>query len=117
VAGEGLTMVDTFTWPTQAGNNGTETGAVLESRFGDGYRMVAADGINPVSRSWPFSWTGHYEDVFAMRDFLRAHVGIPFYWTAPRDVPQLYTCKEWDVRDVGGPIYTITGTFEQFNAT
>jgi phage-related protein len=110
-------MTDTFSWATQAGNTGTETGSVLESRYGDGYRAIVANGIDPVSRSWPFSWTGRWQDVFAMRDFLRAHTGVPFYWTAPRDVQQLYTCKEWQVRDVGGPIYTISGTFEQFNAS
>lgn len=110
-------MTDTFSWPTQAGNTGTETGAVLEARYGDGYRAVAANGINPLSRSWPFSWTGHYREAMQIRDFLRAHVGVPFYWTAPRDVPQLYTCASWTINDVGGPVYTVSGTFEQFNAS
>lgn len=109
-------MTDTFTWPTQGGNTGSEKGAVLETRYGDGYRAVVADGISPLSRTWPFAWTGPWQDVFAMRDFLRAHIGIPFYWAAPRDSRQMYTCVDWSVRDVGGPIYSISATFEQFNA-
>lgn len=109
-------MTDTFTWPTQAGNTGTETGHVRKSPFGDGYAQRVADGINPLSRSWQIQWKGTKATAFAIRDFLRAHIGVSFFWTAPGDVMQTYTCDSWTINDQGGPIYTITATFEQFNS-
>ncbi|NID14402.1 phage tail protein [Luteibacter yeojuensis] len=109
-------MTDTFTWPTQARNTGTETGSVRESRFGGGYRQVVANGINPLARSWPIRWSGPKDTALAIRDFLRAHIGVPFYWTAPGDTQQLYTCVTWSPNDEGGNVYTITATFEQFNS-
>lgn len=109
-------MTDTFTWQTQSGNTGTETGKVRKAQFGDGYAQRVADGINPLTRSWPFKWSGPKAPAFAIRDFLRAHIGVSFFWTAPNDTQQLYTCDTWTINDEGGPIYTITATFEQFNS-
>jgi len=109
-------MTDTFSWQTQAGNTGTEAVKVRKAQFGDGYAQRVPDGINPLSRSWPIQWKGPKDTAFAIRDFLRDHIGMSFLWTAPGDTQQAYTCDSWTLADDGGPIYTITGTFEQFNS-
>lgn len=106
-------MTDTFTWPTQRGNTGTETAKVRKSQFGDGYAQRVPDGINPLTRSWPIRWSGPKATAFAIRDFLRSHIGISFFWTAPNDAQALYTCDTWTVGDEGGQVYTITATFEE----
>jgi phage-related protein len=109
-------MTDTFTWATQGGNQGTENARVRKAQFGDGYAQKVPDGINSLVRSWPFKWSGPKADVFAIRDFLRAHIGQAFYWTAPNDTQQLYTTDSWTVNDEGGIVYTITATFDQWFA-
>jgi Phage-related protein len=108
-------MTDTFSWPTQTGNQGTETARVRKAQFGDGYAQKVPDGINALSRSWPFKWSGPKVTALAMRDFLRDHIGLSFFWTAPGDVQLLYTCDSWTINDEGGDgAYTVSATFEQW---
>lgn len=103
----------TFTWSIQTQATGTETARVRTAQFGDGYKQVAQDGLNPVTGSWPITVGGASTDVRAARDFLRARAGQSFYWTPPGDVQGLWRCVQWTIKPDGGIAFTLTATFEQ----
>lgn len=58
---------------------------VLKATFGDGYGQRAADGLNPVPRTFEVSWTGYSNALIdEMDDFLEARGGHEaFNWTPP----------------------------------
>ena len=76
----------------------------LIAQFGDGYKQVAADGINTASRRWrlvtePLE-TADYDTVDA---FLRDNAGTTFTWTPPLEADTVeVTCEAFSTAYVGG---------------
>ncbi|MCG5279863.1 phage tail protein [Providencia rettgeri] len=60
--------MDEFKWRTQVQDSpvGEFRHRVREVVFGDGYKQVAGDGINPESQSWPITYTGLKVDVIVV---------------------------------------------------
>lgn len=106
-------MTDTFTWRATSQTSGTATGGVRRAQFGDGYSQSAADGINPLSRSYHVSFTGPKAQMQQIADFMDAHVGVSFYWTAPFGGRGYYQCDEYSDANEGADVFTITATFKQ----
>jgi phage-related protein len=108
-------MTDTFTWRTRAGITGTETTSVISAQFGDGYKQIAANGINTSVESWNLTWTGKTEEVLAIRNFLRSHVVTSFWWTNPWGETLLYRVKSDSVAPgfQAGKVTSLAFTFEQ----
>ncbi|WP_434525208.1 phage tail protein [Photorhabdus asymbiotica] len=41
------------------------------------------DGINSESQKWPFTYTGHKDEVMPIFNFIRQHTDKNFIWTPP----------------------------------
>jgi phage-related protein len=108
-------MPETFTWCPIVEPTGTGTLKVKKSQFGDGYQQVAADGINNQSESWPLTFRGSEAAIRPIKDFLVARGGAQsFYWTPPLGDQALWICETYSLTPLGGGMYTLTATFEQF---
>lgn len=90
---------------------------VLEANFGDGYRQVAADGLNSVRARWSVVWENYpQDDVFILAKFLKERRGFEsFLWTAPGDEEE----KRWLCKTLEGPTpagfesYSLQASFEE----
>lgn len=109
--------IETFTWRTQiqAGMEGEFDYRVREAQFGDGYKQVSGDGINPETQSWPVTVTGRQVDVMPALTFMRNHITKSFIWTPPFGVPGLWRVIKDSIRPspAGGNVMTVKATFEQ----
>lgn len=107
--------IDTFTWRTQGQPEGSLTQRVRSAQFGDGYKQVSGDGINPESQSWPVSFTGQQKDMVPLLSFIRSHTTTSFLWTPPYGVVGLYRVVSDSIKaaPVGGAVMTVSATFEQ----
>lgn len=103
-----------FTWPSTGSPSGTATFRVRTAQFGDGYSQSVGDGINNKTQSWPLTFTGSKAKMQAIVDFLDERAGWQaFFWTPPLGVQGYYTCTSYSPSPVGGPVYTVTATFQQ----
>ena len=108
-------MVERFEWSPSVDPTGTSTFRVREAQFGNGYRQVAADGINSEQQSWPLTFSGDESEVAPIVAFLRRHRGVsPFEWKPPLSPLGLWTCESFTATPHGSDLYTVTATFEQF---
>lgn len=109
--------IETFIWRTQTQNQpqGTYTQRVREAGFGDGYKQVAGDGLNPETQSWPVTFTGREQDILPIHIFMRNHVINAFVWTPPFGVAGLYRVVKDSISamPIGGNAMTVMATFEQ----
>ncbi|MEE8728644.1 MAG: phage tail protein [Rahnella inusitata] len=106
---------DTFTWRTQKSAQGTDTVRTLQAQFGDGYKQVAASGINAKAETWNLSWTGKKSEASSIRQFLLSHVISSFWWTTPWGERLLWRVKSdsVSVSFPAGDKATLSFTFEQ----
>jgi phage-related protein len=89
---------------------------VLETKFGDGYRQRAADGINNVEQSWSLTWEHLTEtEKETIEAFLLARGGWEsFDWTPPGAASaSRWTCPKWGFTDTGAAYWTCTATFRK----
>lgn len=109
--------IDTFTWRTQiqSGMEGTFDHRVRTSQFGDGYKQVSGDGINPETQSWPVSMAGRNVEMLPVLTFIRNHTVSSFIWTPPFGEPGLFRVVNDSIRasPLSSNAMTITATFEQ----
>ncbi|WP_034913039.1 phage tail protein [Erwinia sp. 9145] len=109
--------IETFTWRTQTQGNmeGSFDHRIREAQFGDGYKQVSGDGINPETQSWPVTLTGRQRDILPALTFIRNHTVKSFIWTPPFGGPGLYRAVKDSIKalPIGGNAMTITATFEQ----
>ncbi|GAP66831.1 phage minor tail protein [Mizugakiibacter sediminis] len=104
----------TFTWQATGNPTGTVSFRVRTAQFGDGYKQTVADGINNKVQSWPLTFTGTKAEMQAIVNFFDERAGWQsFYWTPPLGVQGLYKVTTYSPTPKGGPIYTVTATFEQ----
>ncbi|MFD3231647.1 phage tail protein [Rahnella aceris] len=106
---------DTFTWRTQKSAQGTDTVRTLQAQFGDGYKQIAANGINASAETWSLNWTGKKTDAVAIRQFLLTHVISSFWWTTPWGDTHLWRVKSdsVSVSFPAGDKATLSFTFER----
>lgn len=105
-------MTDTFIWKPTSTGGGTANAVVRRVQFGDGYRQVAPDGLNPRTRSYQLTFTGSQASINEIIGFLDAHVGRSFYWQGPRGL-LLFECPTHSEPFPNGLVHTVTATFEQ----
>lgn len=107
--------IETFSWRTQGQPEGSYGQRVRTVQFGDGYKQVAADGINPETQSWPLAFTGTETEMKPILTFMRGHTLKSFIWIPPYGEEGLYRVTPDSIRatPVGGKVMTISATFEQ----
>ena len=103
-----------FKWHPDLGAQSTTKASVNKTKFGDGYELRVAEGINytPVSWNVKFSRPGQAaKDILA---FLKARGGLEsFVWTDPLGNEATYVCREWSGSQQVFGVYTISASFEQ----
>ena len=107
--------LETFKWRTQGQPEGTYAHRIHTAQFGDGYKQVAGDGLNPETQSWPLSFSGIEKDMLPILTFMRKHTLSSFIWTPPFGEKGLYRVVADSIRamPIGGKSMTIAATFEQ----
>lgn len=109
--------MEEFKWRTQIQDSpsGEFKHRIKEVEFGDGYKQVAGDGINPESQTWPFSYMGLKDEVMHILKFIRQHTIKSFIWTPPFGEKGLYRVKADSISmiPISGGIMKLTATFEQ----
>lgn len=105
----------TFTWPPLRAAACEATFRLRAAQFGDGYRQVAADGINNRTQVWQLSFAGKEPRIAAVKAFLDARQGAErFYWTPPLEsAPRLFTAGAYSVQAQGKGLYTLAVTFTE----
>lgn len=104
-------MTDTFTWRAQVDASGGGEFRTKRTPFGDGYEQEIADGLNTDRQKWTVTITN--KDVDAALAFVRAHVGVSFFWTPPKGVQGYYKCRSYRPQDLGGNYFHLSLEFEQ----
>lgn len=96
--------------------DGSDQFSELEAKFGDGYRQVSPDGINPVAERWNLVFdTVPTATAEAIRTFLRSHAGQSFTWTNPSSVEKRYIrTGEVSFVPAGPGHYSLRFTIEEF---
>jgi len=106
--------IETFKWRPIGSPQGTTTLRRLTAQFGDGYRQAAADGINAKVQSWPLQFVGDKGEAQAIIAFFDRHAGFrSFLWTPPLGEQGYYEVVQYSPTPVGGPVYTVSATFQQ----
>ncbi|MDX7993205.1 phage tail protein [Xenorhabdus littoralis] len=109
--------IEEFKWRTQIQDSpsGEFKHRIKEVVFGDGYKQVSGDGINPETQSWPYSYTGMKDEVMPIFQFIRRHTLKSFIWTPPFGEKGLYRVKADSITMIpmAGGIMKISATFEQ----
>ncbi|MCW7764333.1 phage tail protein [Photorhabdus luminescens] len=110
-------MAEEFKWRTQIQNSpaGEFAHNVRKVQFGDGYSQIATNGINSESQKWPFSYTGHKDEVIPILNFIRQHIAKSFIWTPPFGQKGLYRVDASSITmtPLSPTALTINATFEQ----
>lgn len=108
-------MSERFKWRVINDAKPEMTIAETAVQFGDGYRQVTTKGINPVSERWPVTCTGDRDQVLEIDAFFRRNAGRPFQWLTPLGSDGWFTARAFSPAWVGGAVWTISATFEQFH--
>ncbi len=109
-------MPDTFDkWVARIEASESITVSTIEAQFGDGYKQIAANGLNAARETWTLSCNGEKEDMRELRAFLKAHVTSSFWWVNPWGDKQLYLVKADSIapKFVNGEFAEINFTFVQ----
>lgn len=87
-----------------------------ESKFGDGYSLIAEDGINSRTDTVELSWdniTTSEKDLIV--PFLEAHApATPFYYTPIDNVTRTFICRKWNMRRVDAGFFAVRASLEQY---
>lgn len=107
--------IDTFTFCVRIGAEETINVSTLQAQFGDGYKQIAGNGINPSAESWALSCSGSVNNLADVRAFLKSHVTRSFWWKNAWGETKLYRVKSDSIAPnfVNGQFVEIAFTFEQ----
>lgn len=109
--------MEEFKWRTQIQDSpsGEFKHRIKEIEFGDGYKQVAGDGINPETQTWPFTYMGLKDEVMPIFKFIRQHTTKSFIWTPPFGEKGLYRVKADSISmiPISSVVMKLTVTFEQ----
>lgn len=104
----------TFAWHPDLGAQQSMAPSVQQTKFGDGYELRVAKGINTTPRTWEVSFTRSQSEAGAILDFLEARAGLEaFVWTDPLNREGTYVCREWSGSQQAFGVYVVSATFEQ----
>ncbi len=110
-------MADLVTWVPVNDGTGQVPFRQRKVRFGDGYSQVTTDGLNPIQRSWPLTFTGTGSVISAIAAFLEDHAAEPFEWKPPlRASVSLFLANGYSLRDLGGDVWSLSATFEEWHS-
>lgn len=109
--------IEEFKWRTQIQDapSGEYKHRIKSVEFGDGYKQVAADGINPETQIWPFMYMGRSDVVMPMFEFIRKHTVKSFIWTPPFGEKGLYRVQPDSISmiPISPTVMKVSATFEQ----
>ncbi len=94
----------------------SERPRVLEAKFGDGYRQVAADGVNHIDRTFEAVWRAvPIADLDTLVAFFRARGAVEaFEFTLPGETAaRLWRCERWREQRVSASHANLTATFRE----
>lgn len=104
----------TFSWYPDTGAQCAIKPSVQPTKFGDGYELRIAVGINPVSEKWSLKFSRNQAESDAINAFLKARAASEsFLWTTPDGMAGTFVCREWRRNRLQGGIAEITCDFEQ----
>lgn len=101
--------------PSPNNTSGSITPRLLSASLGDAYRHELADGLNPFETSYTLTWELLPEaDAEALVAFLKAHIGVPFFYRLPRDqAPRTWVWKSLQISHPLPLHDTVTITVEE----
>lgn len=87
-----------------------------ETQFGDGYRLVAEDGINSRTDTVDLRWQNiTLAEMVILRDFLEAHAPAkPFRYTPIDNRTRTFICRKWSARRSAVGFYEFSANLEQY---
>ena len=104
---------DTFLWTTEKGSTVTQKPNVRSTKFGDGYEVRTAVGLNNAPEMWDVQCTMTVAKANEALQFLKAKGGVEsFYWTSPHGARNLYICRNWKTNNLG-QAWTLSFSLEQ----
>lgn len=106
-------MTDTFNFRVNSDASGEGEFILSKSKFGDGYEQEIAHGLNAEKQKWSNTFSGYRAQAEAVVEFLRAHKGVPFFWTPPLSPTGYYKCKTYRIQPQGGGYFLVNMDFEQ----
>jgi phage-related protein len=103
----------TFIWQPNYDSKLAQEPSINVTKFGDGYELRSANGINNNAETWTVEFTrssATYPDVLT---FIQARNGLEsFYWMTPLGQTKVFVCRKWGmVRKEGHMILSMD--FEQ----
>lgn len=90
---------------------------VSETNYGDGYKIIAEDGINAAAYTVRLTWSNINDtERAALVDFLKAHApAVPFFYTAHGHPRRTFTCRQWSEREVSAGYHRVSATLTEFH--
>jgi len=106
--------VETFIWQADWSATKKKKPETNTVPFGDGYSQRIRIGANALREEHSLSFSGDYEKIKAINEFLDARDGHEdFEWTTPSGVTKIFYCEEWNADFSTYNNYTLTATFKQ----
>lgn len=103
-----------FTWEPDLGAQQKLKPNVTQTKFGDGYELRVATGVNLMPRVWTVTFTKPATEAVAILSFLEARQGLEaFSWKDPMGYEGVFVCREWSASQSMQGLYQVSGTFEQ----
>lgn len=103
----------TFTWSPEWDSAMEQEPKVTTTKFGDGYELRAALGINNNPQKWSLTFSAGTAQAQEALDFVRARNGVEaFSWTNPLEETGVYVCRSWKLARKQG-VNVLTMSFEQ----
>ena len=103
-----------FVWLPDLGASKSTLPNVTATKFGDGYELRVARGINSTPSSWSVTFTKGSQEAMEILDFLEARAALEaFEWRDPLDKVGSYVCREWNASQSMFGVYSVSATFEQ----
>lgn len=107
-------MIPVFKWRVERNVDIDNKYRVIETQFGDGYRQVAADGINNEETSYKIRVNAKTKQAKEIMEFFRKLGGYnSFLWTPPLGEQGLFRTTDPKPTYQGGDLYVITATFQR----
>lgn len=107
-------MSNEFPWVPSYGSAVSTKPNVTVTKFGDGYEMRSALGLNSMPRKWNLTFSRTTADADAIEAFFRVKgARFSFTWTPPRGEAGKWVCREWASQPTSKTTCTITATFEE----
>lgn len=106
--------IEEFTWCARVNAEQEVKFRTRSAQFGDNYKQVSGDGLNPRSQKWTLEFTGDADYIAGIKAFLDRHRGAKsFSWRPPLEQLGLYRCEEYTPTALGADKYNLSATFEQ----